>query len=151
MTDRRAWLEDRIWNVLNKECTGVDDHDSAPCPKCRRQSAQLAAVLDQSKLERGYAVELFWGWGRDVRFSEVERFHVDVPEDVDRYVRAFIPRMVNRYAFDCDRLEHPLYPWLHGLRITPVGQGEYRDTKAWDAIVEAAVTEKERSLQAKRP
>jgi hypothetical protein len=95
---------------------------------------------------RQWQVRLDWGWGRLQRFQEHYTFHVNALDDIDAEIRAFIPKMVERYAFDCGRLDYPLNPWLYGIVITPVGHSEYRTTNEWDALVEQAVEKKREAL-----
>lgn len=97
-----------------------------------------------------WRVDLDWGWGQGMRFNERHSFHVNSMDEIDPEVRRFIGQMVDRYAFDCGRIEHPLNPWLYGLVITPVGKAEYRPTNQWDELVEFAVNSKRAALAAIR-
>ena len=52
--DRARWLDDLAREVcerLNLECTGENDHDAPPCPKCERILARVEALITRS--ERG--------------------------------------------------------------------------------------------------
>ena len=38
-------------NGTELECTGEDDHDSQPCPKCERINARIATLVKQAVTE----------------------------------------------------------------------------------------------------
>lgn len=95
-------------------------------------------------MKQRYAIEIEWGWAS---FNEVERDTVDDPDEVDERIEKLIPRIVERYAFDCNRLEMPMHPRIYGVRITPIGESEYRWVfEAVHPKIEAAVEKKRQAL-----
>ena len=98
-----------------------------------------------------YAVEVSWGWGG--RCNEVDRFTVQDPAEVEGRVLRLVTHIVDRYAFDCGRVDFPLNPRFHGVIVTPIGESVYPGISdaahaAMDAAIEAKRVELTEKLHA---
>lgn len=67
-----------------------------------------------------YQVDVNFMWGRRWSFRETKRLTAHNPNSIPGLVRSAIIEIARRYSFDCAQLDHPLYPRLLGVEVTPV-------------------------------
>lgn len=81
----------------------------------------------------GYRVEVNWGWGRSVRFQEVERaqFTVNEPEAIKEWVRTVAQQIAKRYCYDCGQKDMPLNPQIYSVTVTPEFETVYHHEPEW--------------------
>lgn len=94
-----------------------------------------------------WAVEIRWSWGRQYRFNEIHRRNIFELKELDRMIVSLLTQIVDRNAFDCGRLDHPLTPAIHSATVTPVYSCEkYELGKKWQHVLDILVENEQTRL-----
>jgi len=74
-----------------------------------------------------YQVKINWGWTGQYGPSFQEAYTTIIFDraNLKKTVKEFIVRMTRRYSFDCNRLTHPLRPYLGTIEVIPIYEKEY--------------------------
>jgi hypothetical protein len=103
----------------------------------------------------GWDCELIWYWGAErngimpgVPLREIYRFWSKTRFDIGNQFKEIAKQIAKGHAFDCGRLDKPLNPKFSSLYIQPSTNREFIDAVKFQHLLDDAVEEKRKVLEA---